>query len=330
MTLAWIECPGEFNETRIRAFRCSVAVGHNRTVRRGAAGARSSCIPLSLQPVKSASLAPALVQQQGIRRPLVARSLGLSESRSTWYTITVATNPWKTVQNRSISWDSVPPPAYAVNSVSCLFESTLGSRPGGIRTPDQGIMSPLLSPLSYGPRPCPGGRCIATGRSGTTRRTTARHGRGLAYTRWFGQTRQGPARGTVTPVDTTIRRPLLVDLLPARAYLAAAHSVLVAAVKASYCEAQLFHVRRPGVHPEPIGQPVRLAGFVGASVHARPADAQRSVVPGQPGRRVVWMLRMHEYRAPATLRCRRRSASSGRPIPAASRIDPPSSCRRVP
>lgn len=25
------------------------------------------------------------------------------------------------------------------------------SRPGGIRTPDQGIMSPLLSPLSYGP-----------------------------------------------------------------------------------------------------------------------------------------------------------------------------------
>lgn len=27
----------------------------------------------------------------------------------------------------------------------------LMSRPGGIRTPDQGIMSPLLSPLSYGP-----------------------------------------------------------------------------------------------------------------------------------------------------------------------------------
>ena len=26
------------------------------------------------------------------------------------------------------------------------------SRPGGIRTPDQGIMSPLLSPLSYGPK----------------------------------------------------------------------------------------------------------------------------------------------------------------------------------
>lgn len=32
------------------------------------------------------------------------------------------------------------------------------SRPGGIRTPDQGIMSPLLSPLSYGPLVFAGGK----------------------------------------------------------------------------------------------------------------------------------------------------------------------------
>jgi len=74
---------------------------------------------------------------------------GQHSSRDTAQNVAGSCEPDKDSQNGDGQPNVLP--YNALSSKGRNVAERGGNRPGGIRTPDQGIMSPLLSPLSYGP-----------------------------------------------------------------------------------------------------------------------------------------------------------------------------------